>query len=230
MVNFISARDEWTQKMYQKIFRGKRVVDITPDPVFAFNYNVQGIPSKDDILKRFHLPEKYILLCLRNSKTVKDVWITGFEKICNENGYACVAFPLPQGLQNNKFLKNKVELPLSPMDWYAIIRYASGYVGNNMHTIVTSLHNEVPLFCFDQYGIKTFNYYVNVNSSKIYDILKRAGFEENRAATATLHDEIPSPSFVFNKLMSFDKEKCKVFAISYYQQYQRMMQQIISLF
>ena len=228
-VNYISARDVWTQKMYNKIFSGKRTVEITPDPVFAFNHNVHGIPSKEEILTKFKLPEKYILLCVRDSKTVSDAWVLNFDKICIDNGYTCVAFPLPQGLQNNKMLECKIELPLSPMDWYAIIRYASGFVGNNMHTIVSSLHNAVPLFCFDQYGIRHFNYYVNSESSKIYDILRRAGFEENRVATSTVYDVIPSPQYVFDMLMKFDRNKCETFAETYYQRYLNMMKNVTML-
>ena len=40
----------------------------------------------------------------------------------------------------------------------------------------------------------------------------------------------PAPLHVLNKLLSFDKKKCKVFADSYYQKYQHMMQEIISKF
>ena len=229
-VQYISARDKWTQKMYTSIFKGKRNVEITPDPVFAFNYNVKEIPGKGEILQKYQLPEKYILLCLRDSVTVSNKWITDFEKICYDSGYTCVAFPLPQGLQNNKILKHRVETPLSPIDWYALIRHASGYVGNNMHTIVTALHNSVPLFCFDQYGIKRLNYFVNTESSKIFDILERAGFKDNRAATSTIHDEIPAPEVVFNKLMLFDKEKCTAFANMYYNLYLNMMETITNLF
>lgn len=229
-VNYISARDVWTQNMYDRIFDGCRTIPITPDPVFAFNYNVQNIPTIEEIMERFKLPEKYILLCVRDSKTISDLWIAQFDKICADNGFRCVAFPLPQGLQNNKILSCKVDLPLSPIDWYAIIRYASGFVGNNMHTIVSALHNAVPLFCFDQYGIKTFNYFVNKKSSKIHDILCRAGFEYNSVSTTTIHDVIPSPEFVFEKLITFDKEKCKEFSEHYYHQYKEMMSEITGLF
>lgn len=229
-VGFISARDTWTQKMYNSVFNGDRIIDITPDPVFAFNYNVDNIPSEQDIINKFKLPRKYILLCLRDSITVTNEWISSFEKICTDNGYTCVAFPLPQGLQNNKILLHKVELPLSPIDWYAIIRYASGYVGNNMHTIVTALHNSVPLYCFDQYGIKHLNFFVNTESSKIYDILKRAGFEENRTSTSTFYDNVPAPNVVFTKLMEFNKEKCTIFAKMYYDRYLKMMNLITEFF
>lgn len=33
---------------------------------------------------------------------------------------------------------------ITPIEWYALIKYSKGYVGNNMHPIVTSITNGVP--------------------------------------------------------------------------------------
>lgn len=228
-ISYISVRDEWTQRMYNHIFKGKLNPEITPDPVFAFNYNVNIIPQKDDILRRFSLPDKYILLAVRNATTLTDDWMLEFERICKKHDYVCVAFPFPQGLKNNKVLQTRIDLPLSPIDWYALIKYSSGFVGNNMHTVISALHNSVPLFCFDQYGIKRLNYFDIPESSKIYDIMHRAGFDNNRVHCGKIHDTLPTPQHVFEVLMQFDKEKCKAFAEMYYQRYLGMMKQIIEL-
>ena len=227
---YISVRDNWTQDMYRFISKGSIVPDITPDPVFAFNYNVPFVPSREEILKKFDLPEKYILLSLHRTKTVKPSWVLQFEKICNDNGYMCVAFPFPYGISKNNVAKKRIELPLSPIDWYALIKYSSGYVGYNMHTIVSALHNSVPCFSMDQYGIHIMSQFVLKKSSKIYHILKTAGFPEYRSPAKTLVDLTPKPHKVFDLLMRFDKIKCQKFASEYYEKYKTMMSVIESRF
>ena len=47
--------------MITYITKGAIIPNITPDPVFAFNYNcAKFIPSKEDILLKYHLPENYV--------------------------------------------------------------------------------------------------------------------------------------------------------------------------
>ena len=63
--SYYSVRDTWTQEMISSITKGKITPDITPDPVFAFNYNASEItPSRKEITERYQLPEKYLLLSI----------------------------------------------------------------------------------------------------------------------------------------------------------------------
>lgn len=228
--SFISVRDDWTQSMYERISNGKIVPDVTPDPVFAFNMNVSFIPSKEEILRKYELPNNYILLALHNGRTVAPSWVKSFERCCEEQGYTCVAFPFPYGINKNNVAKKRINLPLSPIEWYALIKFSKGYVGYNMHTIVSALHNSVPCFCMDQYGRRVLGQFINKRSSKIFHILNAAGFPENRVTANTVIDFIPSPQKVFNMLMQFDREKCKRFADYYYERYLKMMSQIEDVF
>ncbi len=227
---YISVRDTWTQNMFKCISSGKIIPDITPDPVFAFNQNVHLLPTREEIVQKYSLPNKYILLALRKGNNVPTPWVERFEAICNHNGYTCLGFPFPYGFTNNNTVKFKVNLPLSPIDWYSIIRYADGYVGYNMHTIVSSLHNSVPCYSMDQYGVRVFPQTVVTRSSKIYDILSIAGFPEYRTAADLLNGKYPEPETVFDKLMRFDKNKCDLFAAAYYEKYLKMMSSIESHF
>lgn len=100
-----------------------------------------------------------------------------------------------------------------------------------MHPIVVSLHNQISFFSFDNYGIKKCkNIFVNDRSSKIKHVLDSAGMGDYRISAISKNFSQPAPLHVLNKLLSFDKKKCKVFADSYYQKYQHMMQEIISKF
>ena len=97
--SYISVRDNWTSKMFQYITNNKIIPEITPDPVFAFNQNVSFQPTKEEVLKKFNLPESYYLLSFLNDKYVNGDWLKEFESLAEKNNIACVALPFPQGLQ-----------------------------------------------------------------------------------------------------------------------------------
>ena len=229
-MSFISVRDDWTQSMYRNISNNQLVPDITPDPVFAFNQNVKDLPTRDDIKVKYNLPEKYILLAIRRGRSVSKAWVESFEKVCADNGCECIGLPFPYGYSPLNVVKHKINLPLSPIDWYSIIKYSDGYVGHNMHSIVTALHNSVPCYSFDQYGIRHLSQFVNKKSSKIYHILKVAGFPEYRNPSCRLLEMTPPAETIFNMLQSFDKDRCRLFAEDYYQKYINMMKTIESKF
>ena len=226
---YLSVRDKWTQNLYSYVTDGEIVPPITPDPVFAFNYNVDFVPSKEEILKKYNLPEKYIIVAFYNKIKVKDEWMKKFVEIVHSHNYKTVALPFPNKLLFENLTDYKVELPLDPLDWYAIIKYAAGYVGHNMHPIVICLHNSVPFYSFDNYGIQYLRLFYNKKSSKIYDILKRSGFENYRCNATLSTTKNISPENVFNRLKEFDREKCSNFASSYYASYDSMMSDITNL-
>ena len=229
-MSYISVRDNWTQNMYRSISDGRLIPEITPDPVFAFNENVSNLPTRDEIKSKFNLPEKYILLAIRRGRSVTPAWVESFEQVCSDNGFKCIGLPFPYGYSPLNVVKEKIQLPLSPIDWYSIIKYADGYVGHNMHSIVSALHNAVPCYSFDQYGIRRFSQFVNKESSKIYHILKTAGFPEYRNPSCRIIEMTPTAETIFRKLVSFDKDRCREFAERYYQEYLVMMKTIESKF
>lgn len=58
---FLSLRDVWTCDMV-KYISGRNDVYVTPDPVFAFNYNNDFGFTKESVLKKFNLAENYVLI------------------------------------------------------------------------------------------------------------------------------------------------------------------------
>lgn len=224
---YISARDTWTQKMVSHITKGSIIPPVTPDPVFAFNYNAgERIASREEILHKFNLPEKYILLSFSNKVTVSQIWLNEFTRMAKEEGFTCVMMPFADKPSFGT-LPNIIELPLSPLDWYALIKYSGGYVGHNMHPIVVSIHNNIPFFSFDNYGQRHLNgLFPNDSSSKILHILSLAGLEQNRISCLPHKFRAPKPDVVLNKLLHFDKQKEKTFADMYYNKYVEMMSNI----
>lgn len=172
---YFSVRDEWSKNMIKYLTDNEIDPPITPDPVFGFNGNASHlVPSKNSILNKYKLPEKYIILCFKENRkvSVNQQWITEFQNGAKHHGFACVKLPYPDTASFGE-MEYSVGNVVSPLDWYALIKYSQGYVGNNMHPIIVSLHNGVPFFSFDNYGISVINGQpTNGESSKIYQILK----------------------------------------------------------
>ncbi|MBN8547149.1 MAG: polysaccharide pyruvyl transferase family protein [Ignavibacteria bacterium] len=224
MMNYISVRDLRTRDMMTFVSGGNLKPPITPDPVFAFNQNVSQIPSREEIIKRYNLPEKYVLLSFHSSKTVSVRWINGLMELFSLHGIECVAFPMPTGIMFQNDLRYKIKLPLDPIDWYCLIKYSCGYIGEKMHPIVVALHNIVPFFSFDHYGINRFNLFSSKYGSKIYHILNKAEFLDNRASSVNSHyNPPPSPAVVFDKICNFDTNKCQKFSSQMLAEYNQMM-------
>lgn len=211
--SFLSLRDEWTCKMVKYIgYNGD--AHITPDPVFAFNHNNDFGVTKKEILEKYNLPEDYVLISFCQDK-LDDNFINGIIKeIEKRSHYRCVSFPMPRKLKEYN-TRYKIDLPLNTLDWYYLIKYSRGYIGELMHPIIVCLHNAVPFYCFDQYG--TYKTIIPMiwhkrlpTSSKIYDILNRADFLSN--VVSYHNNELPTVDRVVEKFLSFNIDKCKLFA------------------
>jgi hypothetical protein len=234
MKNFssITVRDEWTSGMV-KALTDFNNIPITPDPVFSFNQNCYlDIPSKEEIMEKFGLRDRYLLLSFSDWH-IRESYIKSLADEINNKGYQPVALPMPEGLFDGGVAK-KIHLPLSPLDWYALIRYSSGYIGERMHPIVVCLHNSVPFFCFDGYG--TVSRYMcgvirkfSINSSKTYLILQRSGFTKQLFSYHG-HVLMPSSKGVVESVLKFDKDKCSKFSDYYQKQYEKGMKLVLNSF
>lgn len=228
--SYVSVRDVDTQKMFSFITEGQCCPSVTPDPVFAFNQNAASlVPSKEELMKKYDLSGKYMLISFKNEKrcNVSQTWLNKFQDIAKHHGIQCVSLPFSTSLSAGE-LESEIALPLNPIDWYALLKYSCGYIGNNMHPIVVCIHNTVPFFSFDNYGTKHANgLFCDSSTSKIRHILKVANLLDCRIASNSLFRRTPSPEHVFNKLQTFDKAKCKNFAQGYLNKYNEMMTKIL---
>ena len=228
--SYVSVRDVDTQKMFSFITEGQCCPSVTPDPVFAFNQNAASlVPSKEELMKKYGLSGKYMLISFKNEKrcNVSQTWLNKFQDIAKHHGIQCVSLPFSTSLSAGE-LESEIALPLNPIDWYALLKYSCGYIGNNMHPIVVCIHNTVPFFSFDNYGTKHANgLFCDSSTSKIRHILKVANLLDCRIASNSLFRRTPSPEHVFNKLQTFDKTKCKNFAQGYLNKYNEMMTKIL---
>ena len=225
--SYVSVRDGWTQKMMSWISKGSCAPEITPDPVFAFSQNVPAALSDRSVIQRFQLPDKYILLSFKKDHCVPSAWVDRFAALARSNGYECVALTYPQEM-NAFALHRRVEIPLNPLEWYSLIKHSSGYVGHNMHPIVSCIHNNVPFYSFDNYGYLYLRLFSNKKSSKIHTLLEDLGLLDYTSNVTGRFTSFAPPETVWQKLASFDRHKCAAAAALMSSRYLAMMQKIES--
>lgn len=227
-MKYISVRDTWTLNM-MKAIGVNQDVKVTPDPVFAFNYNAGHlVPSEDDIRKRFSLPKDYVLVSLHSqSLTLKT--LDELNSMFKAVGKTCVAFPMPGGVRYQHHFDYEIKVPLSSIDWYALIKYASGYVGSNMHPIIVSLHNAVPCFSIDHWGTKDFfNRTIRDGSSKVEHIMGVFGLKNY---VKPIDNDIcyVEASVIVDAIQKFPCEHVRKVALDKYDEYLKMMGEIMNI-
>lgn len=227
--DYISVRDKWTQQMIKKV--SERWVPVTPDPVWAFGVNVLDKETKEKFLKRMEITSPYILLGFQNAypESTK-AWLDDFVPLAKKNGYTCIPLPFAFGYFNYPYDK-QISLPLSPMDWYRLIKYSSGYVGYNMHPVIASMSNNIPCFSIDNYGITIAKVYNIEQSSKIYDIFLQSNRLDYRCNIRKFFKgHALSPADIMQRLLDYNYESGAKFADAQRETYNHMMIQITNLF
>lgn len=228
-MTYVSVRDAWTKDMMLAA-QPSRSIEVTPDPVFALNYNLGDlIPSENDIRRKFELPEKYVLIGLRSQVYTYEE-LDKMNELLMSEGKECVAFNIDGVYAYKHPFKYEIKLPLNPLDWFGLIKYASAYIGSNMHPIVSSLTNGVPCFSIDNWGIVDFwGKKKTSKSSKVYDVLSQYGLTdywcsiENGKCSTTVEK-------IIEKLHNFPTDKVKQISIKRVNVYKNMMERIISSF
>jgi len=224
----ITVRDRWTNKMIRYLTRGAINPMITPDPVFAYNQNISEQYSAEELKKKFNLPDEYILFSFRKHNAVSYSWLESFKALAEKDNIACVALAVPAGIPFKHPFSLEINTPLGPKEWYGLIKHSSAYIGENMHPIVIALHNSVPFYSFDSYGIVKYKYFVNEKSSKIYDLLSLADFLEHKINILGRGYKSPGPDEVFLRIKKFDYKKCSDFSEKQYDLYLKMMNNLMS--
>ncbi len=224
-MKYISVRDTWTQDMIMSICEEE--VPVTPDPVFAFNNNaIELIPLKDNIKDRFGLPDKYVLVSLR-SQSLSLETLDAIKKLFKERNISCVALTMPGGIKFDHNFDYEIAPPLSPLDWYALLKYADGYVGSNMHPIVVCLHNAVPCVSIDNWGrTNFFNKKISDGSSKVEHIMNEFGVGYNHYMISYMQCKV-SANDIVKRITDFPIKKVQDHALMMVERYQSMMENIL---
>lgn len=222
--DYISVRDTNAQNMVNYIFNEKKGMNITPDPVFGFDDEQINLPSKKEICQRFNLPQDYITISYYQPNWPSQEWFDEFSDIAHKHELTCVGLPMPPGGERPN-LDINISLPLDPLDWYCIIKYSKGYVGNNMHPMIVSIHNAIPFFNYNLHGRFWLHGRIqSIRSSKEYDLLKRFGLL--RFEVAQKRSKKVSPQYVMDKLLDFDLDEREKISATLKEQYEKMMEEV----
>lgn len=226
-MKYISVRDRWTKDLLCELSPEFDNVPITPDPVFSFNQNVGDLVEDEEIIRnKYNLRNKYVLISLSGqslSYSLLEDLKNKFENI----GFQCVAFPLPKGVMFKHPFSKEIKLPLSPIDWYSIIRYSSGYIGTNMHPIVVCLHNAIPCFSIDSWGTTNFwGKHKDDNSSKVQHILNTFNLGALRYPVDRGECKVSSDK-IYKGIVDFPQQCVREYAIKMFKEYDQMMDEIL---
>lgn len=228
-LSYISVRDEWTKKMIEYVTNGQINPLITPDPVFGLKYNCKDIiPSKEEIFDKFKITKPYVLVSFRTPLLINGLGKTWFEELQNifmSHGKECLLLPMPNGIPIKYADMREITVPLSPIDWYALIQNADAYIGQNMHPIVSALSNGTPFFCFDDYASKKQD-----QKSKVADILDIFSVGDNKVNVYRHGNIYPTPEYIYEKINDFHLRYNTHQEQVYYSAYLEMMRSITSYF
>lgn len=217
--SIITVRDRWTQQIITNLTGS--TIDITPDPVFAFNENVGCLLNKEEILSKYRLPNKYIIISFC-CKKYDSIWYEELYNGLSNKGFYIVNLTMPEGCVNIK-CDQKIDVPLNTVDWYYLIKYSSGYIGQRMHPMIVAFHNMVPFFIFDHYAYKKGRQ--QLHSSKIFDLLARANMLDCYFNIKG-RKEI-APELVIENLLNFNYNNVEIFLKEYSDLYHHMMNNIL---
>lgn len=228
-MSYISVRDVWTQRTIQYLTNSEITPEITPDPVFSFNQNLASelVIDRTQICKKFGLPDKYIIVCY-SKNYFGDGWLESLISRFHESGHTVVTMPRALNTAYSPQTDINLQLPITPLEWYYIIKYSSGYIGELMHALLVSLHNSVPVFSIDEYGMIK-NGQVDESSSKIAHILEYYGLTANSCNVRLKNAPKPSAEFVYEQITAFDRKHCEEKSRTRNEEYNKMMQEILSL-
>jgi hypothetical protein len=226
-MRYISVRDAWTKNM---MYASAPFLDIDlmPDPVFALNQNLgDAIPSENEIRSKFRLPQKYVLVGLRSQ-----IFSVEFLKELNEKfkmqGKECVAFNIDGAMAFNHPFAYETAAPISPLDWFALIKYSAGYIGCNMHPIVSALTCGVPCFSIDNWGSTNFwGRRIKDGSSKVQDVLSQYDIVDWRKPIENGFCDV-SPQEVVDRINAFPVDKVRTISAKRLEKYNQVMRKILS--
>lgn len=180
----VSARDSWTAGQIAAIGYKGAVTEV-PDPVFSLAPVLRGLRDK----RASGRP--YIALCTQGRKP--RAWVEAFTRKAAAAGYDTLALPTPEG-RLDEGTTRRANLPLSPLDWAALIAGAEGYVGGRFHPVVISLATGNAAVALDLYHRHPFER----ARSKTWQIMRR--FNTSQACHSRAMHRFLTPGMVWAQL------------------------------
>ncbi|MBE0652886.1 MAG: polysaccharide pyruvyl transferase family protein, partial [Bacteroidales bacterium] len=205
----IYYRDQWT-RWFLSYRLGRHGLKRSPDPVLAFNALVDKA-----VMDKVSVPVsgKYVLYGISGRMGEKHhELLLEIKKRVNARGFQFIALPFPEGYYS-ALDDTRITEALSPLQWYALIKGASGYIGEKFHPVIISIHNEVPFFAIDRNGDRVSRrFLIPVHlkfQSKTWDTCKYYGFRDAYIPLSKFRETDPDKivSLLFDKQWDFSRSR-----------------------
>lgn len=204
--DYISSRDEATSKLISYFTDNELTPAITPDPVFGFNNNIDVSSLEEEILKKFSIERDYYLMSMPKPFNKRFLnWARKMEMVLDSQGYDFYELPRQTGEKTLNIKQFKTSI-ITPLEWYILIKNSKGYIGGLMHPIVICIHNKVPFYSFDYYGMsKFYGVFTDEKTSKVYQLIEQCGLLDYYTNIRQLSlGTFISPLQVYQKLHNFN--------------------------
>jgi len=185
--DFVSVRDDWTSLMVRWLSKGQVKPDICPDPVFCLN-DCFSIPQEE-------VPDRDVSKTILISASLDKKWLAEFRRVANDHGFTICNLPNPDNVLGFDESDFALDLPMSPLAWYALLSRAAGYIGIRFHALVSCIANKTPVLTVD---LSTAPKLLRAKN-KTYDLCKRAGAKRRYRPAKRLMRS--SPTTVLRALM-----------------------------
>jgi hypothetical protein len=194
----VSVRDQWTRWMMRTLGRPSVPIEDGYDPVLSLNRHFDTTCVD---LQHLNLPARYVLFNAPRERCSSQ-WVDEFREIVRKGGAELLSLPNPQGTPHWPQLR--AVFPLSPLEWYTVIKRSAGYVGYRFHPVIVAMANQVPFVAVDTYGVSPLCFMGGNFPSKTFDVCRKAGRRE--LVIKSRFFPMYSPRHIYRKLSEQDAD------------------------
>lgn len=139
--DFVTVRDEWTGKLVRWLSRGGAHPLYSPDPVFGLN-TAFALPEDE------RPPQDLSDVILLNGE-FEEGWLKRMVEAIRARGYRAMTLANPAEKDRFEFTDGALDLPMSPLTWYACLADCAGFIGMRFHAFVSCVTNKTPVVTMD---------------------------------------------------------------------------------
>ncbi|MFB0612671.1 polysaccharide pyruvyl transferase family protein [Aurantiacibacter poecillastricola] len=139
--DFITVRDDWTARLVRWLSRGKAQPLISPDPAFGLN---AAFDLPEDEKPKQDLSDVILL-----NGEFDEAWLRRMVAAIKARGYRAMTLANPAEKDRFDFTDGALDLPMSPLTWYASLASCAGFIGMRFHAFVSCVANNTPVVTMD---------------------------------------------------------------------------------
>ncbi len=139
--DFVTVRDDWTAKLVRWLSRGRAKPLYSPDPVFGLN-SAFTIPDEEQ-------PEIDLSDVILLNGDFEEAWLRRLVDAIRARGYRAMTLANPAEKESFDFTDGALDLPMSPLRWYACLANCAGFVGMRFHAFVSCMAHKTPVVTMD---------------------------------------------------------------------------------